>query len=78
MPDTLTELSDYLFLGCQKIKKITLGIGLKRISATAFDPASNCQPDLVEYRGTSEQWAQTKVESNILKDCKIECLGDRS
>lgn len=75
LPDTLTELSDYLFLGCKKIERITLGTGLKRIAASAFDPAPNCR---IEYRGTSEQWAQVKVESSVLKSCKIECLGDRS
>lgn len=63
MPDTVKEINQYAFWGCENLQGVTLSNQLKKISAYSF---SNC-----EYlTGVSIPYSVTSIEERAFQDCR--------
>ena len=76
IPDSVESIYDQSFMGCNSLKEIYLGSGLKEIWVTNLFEL----PALTDiyYNGTSEQWAEIaiKEENPVYEGIKIHCLLD--
>ena len=54
IPDSVAEIDKYAFLGCNRLKQVGMGTGVKKIGTGAF---GGCHKILhIKYRGTLQDW----------------------
>ena len=64
LPDSVTEVHEYAFYGCTKLRKLSMGKNVKQLND--FYPAALAKSFELQYRGTLADWCKMKIDSRGL------------
>ena len=71
IPNSITEIKDYAFIGCNSLTSITIPSSVKSIGRDAFNGCDNLTR--INFKGTKAQWYSISAIAGLYGDYTVYC-----